>query len=107
MDSNRSFFRSRLKGKVCLMLASASSQHFARACYLKRPRLASSFSFPWAVARSWLSLSRVFFLLRSFCNEALSRQQQPGDGGSILKSGARHLFRVHDAGLDQVFVLVG
>src|SRR4051812_5253382 len=51
-----------------------------------------------AAARSWL------FLLRNFGDQALGGQQQTGDGSRVLKRSARDLFRVHHAGLHEVFV---
>src|SRR5690606_14609474 len=45
---------------------------------------------------------RCGFLLRQLGDHRLGRDQQAGDGGRILESGAHHLHRIDDAHLDHV-----
>src|SRR5439155_18264754 len=59
----------------------------------------------WPV-NSGTSLSRIVFLLRSFGDQALGSQQQPGDGRSVLQGGASNLLGIHHASLDQVLIFV-
>src|SRR3569833_2569909 len=48
-----------------------------------------------------------FFLLRQFGDQALSGEEQAGDGGGVLERAARDLFRIDDAGFNEVGVFTG
>src|SRR5207249_11917369 len=51
---------------------------------------------------------RTFLLLfRDLGHETFGRQEQTGDGSRVLERGAGDLLRVHHAGFDEVFILVG
>ena len=55
----------------------------------------------------WPPGGRRLFLLRHLGDEAFGGEQQAGDRRRVLQRGAGDLRRVDDAGLDEVFVLVG
>ena len=48
-----------------------------------------------------------FFLFRNFRDEAFRGEEESGDGGSVLQSGARDLLRVDDALFEHVDVFAG
>src|SRR5438552_4162950 len=50
---------------------------------------------------------RFLLLLGNLGHEAFGRQQQAGDRGRVLQRRARDFLRVHNARLDQVFILAG
>ena len=47
------------------------------------------------------------FLLRNLGDQTLGGEQQAGDGAGVLQRGARHLLRINDTGLHEVFILLG
>ena len=54
-----------------------------------------------------VAAAALLVLLRGFGDQGVAGQQQRRDAGRVLQGGAGDLGRVDDAGLDQVFVLVG